>query len=89
MTHTTTPQGTPIPAPVGVTLRSGESINLSTMIVDRPRKWKITGLPLHLEGRLDRNDPNALRSAFALMACAWTPDACHQYVTVCGQHPRG
>jgi hypothetical protein len=74
-----------------VTLREGESISLLTGQVFAPANEQ-TGpwweLPRYVERRLIANDLNALRSTFAITACAWTEEACHRYVDHCTQHPR-
>lgn len=79
---------------MSVTLRNGDSINLTTGVVTRSyQKAETITYPTGVADALRRNNLRALHLLIIDSVCAWTPEACHRSQRVhgrgddCGYHP--
>lgn len=77
-----------------ITLRDGDSINLTTGVVTRSdQRSEIISYPIGMVASLRRNNLRALHLAIQSSVCGWTPEACRRSQRIhgrgddCGWHP--
>lgn len=80
---------------MSVTLRNGDSINLTTGVVTRSdQQSEMITYPTGLAVALRRNNLRALHLMIIDSVCAWSAEACHRSQEAhgrgddCGYHPR-